>query len=418
MTTSSAPANTSSPNEVAADRWSRALMNNFGVPPIELVSGQGAVVVDADGKQYLDLLGGIAVNALGHAHPAVVQAVSEQVATLGHVSNFFTHPTVLALSERLLDIAGLRDGRTDPNGRVLFCNSGAEANEAAFKMARLTGRPRLIAAEGAFHGRTMGALALTGQPAKRAPFEPMPAGVEFVPYGDVSALRGAVDETVAAVFLEPIMGEAGVVPAPDGYLAAARRITAEHGVLLVIDEVQTGIGRTGSWFAHTGAGIVPDVTTLAKGLGGGLPIGAVIGVGAAAELLQPGQHGSTFAGNPICAAAALAVLNTIENDGLLDHVDALGKQIVSAVEDLGHPLVDHVRGAGLLLGIVLTDSLAPAVSLAARDAGFIINAPAPGVIRLAPPLILTQQQADSFVAALPGILDSARATTSAAKGSA
>jgi acetylornithine aminotransferase len=418
-----APANTLTPNEMAADRWSRALMNNFGVPPVELVSGQGAIVIDADGQQYLDLLGGIAVNALGHAHPAVVQAVSDQVATLGHVSNFFTHPTVLALSERLLDIAGLRDASSDslhadPNGRVLFCNSGAEANEAAFKIARLTGRPKMIAAEGAFHGRTMGALALTGQPAKRAPFEPMPAGVEFVPYGDISALRAAVDDTVAAVFLEPIMGEAGVIPAPDGYLAVARQITAEHGALLVIDEVQTGIGRTGSWFAHTRTGIVPDVITLAKGLGGGLPIGAVIGIGDAAALLQPGQHGSTFAGNPVCAAAALAVLNTIDNDGLLDHVDALGKHIASGIEDLGHPLVDHVRGSGLLLGVVLTESVSSAVALAARQAGFIINAPAPEVIRLAPPLILTEEQADSFVTALPAILDSAQANTQAQKGTA
>ena len=278
-------------------------MNNFGVPPVELVSGRGAVVTDADGKEYLDLLGGIAVNALGHAHPAIVRAVSDQVATLGHVSNFFTHPTVLTLAERLLDISGARD-----SGRVIFANSGAEANEAAFKIARLTGRPRIIAAEGAFHGRTMGALALTGQPAKRAPFEPMPGGVEFVPYGDVRALANAVDTDVAAVFLEPILGEAGVIPAPDGYLAAARQITADSGALLVIDEVQTGIGRTGNWFAHTAAGIVPDVITLAKGLGGGLPIGAAIGIGDAAQLLQPGQHGSTFAGNPVCAAAALAVL--------------------------------------------------------------------------------------------------------------
>jgi acetylornithine aminotransferase len=389
-------------NQAAADRWSHALMNNFGVPPVELVSGQGAVVTDADGKQYLDLLGGIAVNALGHAHPAIVKAVSDQVATLGHVSNFFTHPTVLALAERLLDISGARDRNP---GRVIFCNSGAEANEAAFKIARRTGRPRIIACEGAFHGRTMGALAVTGQPAKRAPFEPMPAGVEFVPYGDIPALRAAVDDTVAAVFLEPILGEAGVVPAPDGYLAAARSITAEHGTLLVIDEVQTGIGRTGNWFAHTKAGIVPDVITLAKGLGGGLPIGAAIGIGDAALLLRPGDHGSTFAGNPVCAAAALAVLDTIETQGLLDHVDALGKHIATGVEDLDHPLIDHVRGAGLLLGIVLTDSIGPATALAAREAGFIINSPAPDVLRLAPPLILTTEQADSFVAALPGVLD-------------
>jgi len=398
-TTESVAMQNQSNNQLAAQRWSQALMDNFGVPPVELVSGRGAVVTDADGKQYLDLLGGIAVNALGHAHPAVVKAVSEQVATLGHVSNFFTHPTVLTLAERLLDICGARE-----NGRVIFCNSGAEANEAAFKMARRTGRPRIIACEGAFHGRTMGALALTGQPAKRVPFEPMPAGVEFVPYGDIPALQAAVDDTVAAVFLEPILGEAGVVPAPDGYLAAARAITAEHGTLLVIDEVQTGIGRTGSWLAHSRSGIVPDVITLAKGLGGGLPIGAAVGIGPAAHLLQPGEHGSTFAGNPVCAAAALAVLDTIVADNLLDHVDALGKHIATGVEDLDHPLIDHVRGAGLLLGIVLTENLAPAAALAAREAGFIINAPAPGVLRLAPPLILTTEQADSFIEALPDIL--------------
>ncbi len=407
MTTTSTAQQVSA-NGRAADRWSHALMNNFGVPPVELVSGRGAVVTDADGKEYLDLLGGIAVNALGHAHPAIVRAVSDQVATLGHVSNFFTHPTVLTLAERLLDISGARD-----SGRVIFANSGAEANEAAFKIARLTGRPRIIAAEGAFHGRTMGALAITGQPAKRAPFEPMPGGVEFVPYGDIDALANAVGTDVAAVFLEPILGEAGVIPAPDGYLAAARQITAENGALLVIDEVQTGIGRTGNWFAHTSAGIVPDVITLAKGLGGGLPIGAAIGIGDAAHLLQPGQHGSTFAGNPVSAAAALAVLDTIESTGLLDHVDSLGKHITAAVDDLGHPGIDRVRGAGLLLGIVLTDNIGPDTVLAAREAGFLINAPGPGVLRLAPPLILSTDQADSFVAALPGILQAAGAAVGA-----
>ncbi len=387
-------------------------MNNYGTPLVELVSGHGAVVIDADGTSYLDLLGGIAVNALGQAHPAIVAAVSEQVATLGHVANFFSHPRVLQLAERLLQISG-----AGADGRVIFGNSGAEANEAAFKIARRTGRPRIIAAEEAFHGRTMGALALTGQPAKRAPFEPMPAGVEFVPYGDIPALQRVVDSDVAAVFLEPILGEAGVLPAPDGYLAAARAITAEHGALLVIDEVQTGIGRTGTWFAHSRAGIVPDVITLAKGLGGGLPIGAAIGFGPAAHLLQPGQHGSTFAGNPICAAAALAVLQTIESDGLLDHVDALGKHIATAIDDLDHPLIRKVRGAGLLLGIVLTESIGPAVVLASRQAGFLINAPAPDVLRLAPPLILTTQQADSFITALPDILQSAQLDTARGKDS-
>ena len=392
-----------SANQRAAGRWSRALMNNFGVPPVELVSGVGAVVTDADGHEYLDLLAGIAVNALGHAHPAVVEAVTRQISTLGHVSNFFTHPTVLELAEKLLHISGFGS-----DGRALFCNSGAEANEAAFKMARLTGRPRMIAAEGGFHGRTMGALALTGQPAKRAPFEPMPAGVEFVPYGDIAALETAVDESVAAVFLEPILGEAGVIPAPDGYLAAARRITRERGALLVVDEVQTGIGRTGAWFAFQHAGIVPDVITLAKGLGGGLPIGAVLATGGAATLLNPGQHGSTFAGNPVCAAAALAVIATIETEGLIDHVASLGKHIASSIEGLGHPRILGVRGAGLLLGVVLGADIAAGAAAAARDAGFIVNAPAADVLRLAPPLILTTDQADTFVRALPGLLDTAQ----------
>lgn len=376
-------------------------MNNFGTPTIELVRGQGAIVSDADGNNYLDLLGGIAVNALGHGHPAIVAAVTHQIQTLGHVSNFFAHPTVIALAERLLDIAGAA-----ADGKVIFCNSGAEANEAAFKMARRTGRPKIIAAQGSFHGRTMGALALTGQPAKRAPFEPMPAGVEFVPYGDAAALTAAVDEQVAAVFLEPIMGEAGVIPAPDGYLAAARKITKDNGALLVIDEVQTGIGRTGSWFAHQRSGIRPDIITLAKGLGGGMPIGAAIGIGAAANLLLPGQHGSTFAGNPVCAAAALAVLDTIIKDNLLEHVETLGKEFISSVEGLGHPLIDHVRGAGLLLGIVLTQPVAAAAATAALDRGFIINAPAADVLRLAPPLILTAEQAHTFIDSLPTILSS------------
>lgn len=392
-------------NRTAATRWAGAVMSNFGVPGVELVSGRGAVVTDADGKEYLDLLGGIAVNSLGHAHPAVVAAVTEQINTLGHVSNYFAHPKVLDLAEQLLRLLGAED-----DGRALFCNSGAEANEAAFKMARLTGRPRMIAADGGFHGRTMGALALTGQPGKRAPFEPMPAGVEFVPYGDVQALRAAVDTDVAAVFLEPVQGEAGVIPAPDGYLAAAREITSAHGALLVIDEVQTGIGRTGTWFAHQRAGIRPDIVTLAKGLGGGLPIGAAIGIGPAARLLSAGQHGSTFAGNPVCAAAALAVISTIESERLLDHVDALGKHLAGAVEDLGHPLVHHVRGAGLLLGIVLTRAVSAEAAAAAMSAGFIVNAPAPDVLRLAPPLILTIEQADSFVTALPAILDTASRT--------
>ncbi|MFC7449014.1 acetylornithine transaminase [Rhodococcus daqingensis] len=388
--------------EPLQQRWSNALMDTYGVPRVALVRGEGAVVTDADGKQYLDLLAGIAVNILGHAHPAVVEAVTAQLSTLGHTSNLYATEPGIALAEQLLAHLGAP-------GRVFLCNSGTEANEAAFKLARATGRPNIIAAEKSFHGRTMGALALTGQPAKRAPFEPMPPGVSHVPYGDIEALDRAVDADTAAVFLEPIMGESGVVVPPDGYLAAARKITADRGALLVLDEVQTGIGRTGWFYAHQAVGIVPDVMTLAKGLGGGMPIGACIATGAAAELFGPGKHGTTFGGNPVCAAAALAVLRTIADQDLISHADALGKAITQGIENLGHPLVDHVRGAGLLLGVVLTREVAPAVEVAARDAGFLVNAAAPDVIRLAPPLILTEEQADGFVAALPAILDVAEA---------
>ncbi|MGZ8180100.1 acetylornithine transaminase [Williamsia sp. SKLECPSW1] len=380
------------------ERWSSALMDNYGTPGLALTHGSGAVVVDADGREYLDLLGGIAVNSLGHGHPAVVEAVTRQLQTLGHVSNLYVSEPVVALAESLLDRWGVP-------GRAFFCNSGAEANEAAFKIARRTGRSRIIAAENGFHGRTMGALALTGQPAKRAPFEPMPAGVTFVPYGDVAALTAAVDGDTAAVVLEPIQGEGGVVVPPADYLAAARAVTSEHGALLVIDEVQTGVARTGPFLAHQSAGIVPDVVTMAKGLGGGLPIGAVLATGAAADLLTPGQHGTTFGGNPVCAAAALAVLATVDSERLGDHAAAVGKTIATGIEDLGHPLVSHVRGAGLLLGVVLTAERAKAVESAARTAGFLVNAPAADVIRLAPPLVVSDDQARGFVAALPAILD-------------
>ncbi|MBM4492275.1 acetylornithine transaminase [Rhodococcus hoagii] len=394
-------------------RWSGALMNTYGVPRVALVRGEGAVVTDADGKRYLDLLAGIAVNILGHAHPAIVEAVTTQLSTLGHVSNLYASEPAVALAEHLLMQLGVGDNAGSVTGRVFLCNSGTEANEAAFKLARATGRPKIIAAEKAFHGRTMGALALTGQPDKRAPFEPMPPGVEHVPYGDLEALDRAVDEDTAAVFLEPIMGEGGVVVPPEGYLAGARKITAERGALLVLDEVQTGIGRTGWFYAHQAAGIVPDVMTLAKGLGGGMPIGACIATGAAAELFGPGKHGTTFGGNPVCAAAALAVLKTIAADDLLTRADMIGKVLSTGIEGLGHPLVDHVRGSGLLLGVVLTQDVAPTVEAAAREAGYLVNAAQPGVIRLAPPLILTEEQAEGFVAALPGILDTAAAESAA-----
>ncbi|MDT7736809.1 MAG: acetylornithine/N-succinyldiaminopimelate aminotransferase, partial [Mycobacterium sp.] len=293
----------------------------------------------------------------------------------------------------------------DAETRVFFCNSGTEANELAFKLSRLTGRTKLVAAQEAFHGRTMGALALTGQPAKQAPFAPLPGDVTHVPYGDANALAAAVDDETAAVFLEPIMGESGIVVPPDGYLAAARDITSGHGALLVLDEVQTGMGRTGTFFAHQHDGITPDVVTLAKGLGGGLPIGACLAVGPAAQLLTPGLHGSTFGGNPICAAAALAVLRVLTGEDLVRRAGVLGKTLHQSIESLHHPLIDHVRGRGLLCGVVLTAPTAKEVEAAARAAGFLVNAAAPDVVRLAPPLIITEHQIDTFVTALPGILD-------------
>jgi acetylornithine aminotransferase len=368
-------------------------MDNYGTPPVALVAGAGAVVVDEAGREYVDLLGGIAVNALGHAHPAVVDAVSRQVATLGHVSNLYAAEPPVALAELLLTLSGRP-------GRVFFGNSGAEAVEAAFKLSRRTGRTRVVAADGAFHGRTMGALALTGQPAKADPFRPLPGDVTHVPYGDAGALAAAVDDGTAMVILEPIQGEAGVVVPPAGYLAAAREIATRHGALLALDEVQTGVGRTGHWFAHQADGVEPDLVTLAKGLGGGLPVGACLAFGDAARLLTPGSHGSTFGGNPVCCAAALAVLRTIAADGLLDHVKRVGEQLRRGIEALGHPLIDHVRGAGLLLGVALTAPAAAAVSDGLRDAGFLVNACQPDVLRLAPPLVLTAEQADAFLAAL------------------
>jgi acetylornithine aminotransferase len=383
-------------------RWTQSVMPTYAAPRLTLVRGAGAQVWDEDGNSYVDLVAGIATNALGHAHPAVVEAVSRQVATLGHTSNLVANEPSVQLAERLLQLTG-RDGK------VFFSNSGAEANEAAFKIARRTGRPHLVAAHGAFHGRTLGALALTGQPDKRAPFEPLPAGVSFVPYGDAGALRSAVGPDTAAVFLEPLLGEAGVVPPPEGYLATARQATTEAGALLVLDEVQTGIGRTGAWFAHQSVGVEPDVLTLAKGLGGGLPIGACIAFGDAATLLSAGQHGSTFGGNPVSCAAALAVLETIERDDLCGHAKRLGERIVAGINELGHPLVDHVRGEGLMLGVVLTAPVAAAVEKAARDNGFLVNAPAGDVVRLVPPLVLTDEQADAFLAALPAVLDAAGA---------
>ncbi|MDR7081572.1 acetylornithine aminotransferase [Arthrobacter ginsengisoli] len=402
-------------------RYSSSLLGVFGTPQRVLVRGAGCLVWDADGKEYLDLLGGIAVNALGHAHPFVTSVISSQLATLGHVSNFFTSPTQIALAEKLLEIT-----RAPAGSKVFFANSGTEAVEAAFKLARRnngtspdgaagsTGREntakprtRIIALEGAFHGRTMGALALTAKEAYRAPFAPLPGGVEHVPFGDIDALRSAVDETVAAVFLEPIQGEAGVLPLPDGYLKAAREATSAAGALLILDEVQTGIGRTGKWLASEDAGIVPDAVTLAKGLGGGFPIGALVTFGPdTSALLTAGQHGTTFGGNPVATAAALATLHVLENQRILDHVRTVGEHLRSGLATING--ITAVRGEGLLIGFDLDADIAPAVVTAGLEAGFIVNSPGPHTIRLAPPLILSTEQADRFLAALPALLQTAK----------
>ena len=390
-----------------AQRYGRAVMNTFGAPQRVLVRGRGARVWDADGAQYTDLLAGIAVNCLGHAHPAVVGAVTAQLSTLGHVSNFFTTPAQITLAEELI---GLVFPGADPaDSRVFLANSGTEANEGAFKIARRHGgaqRPRVLALTDAFHGRTMGSLALTHKAAYREPFEPLPGGVEFIPAGDIEALRTAMGPDVAALVIEPIQGEAGVRELPAGYLEAARELTEAAGALLIIDEVQTGMGRTGAWMAHhlLAPGVVPDVVTLAKGLGGGIPIGAVVATGQAAALLEPGQHGTTFGGNPVACAAALAVIGTIRSQSLLERVQQLGSawsRQLAAVDG-----VDQVRGRGLLLGVGLEDGLPPAAEIAAALAvgGFIVNAPRPDTIRLAPPFILSDDDARAFTTTLSEVL--------------
>ena len=386
--------------EELAARWSAVMMSNYRTPPVALDHGAGATVTDVDGREYTDLLGGIATTILGHAHPKVVEAIARQARTLGHVSNLAMHEPGVALAERLLELAGRP-------GRVFFCNSGAEANEAAFKISRLTGRPEVVTAEGSFHGRTMGALALTGQPGKADAFAPLPGGVRYVPYGDADALAGTVSGQTAMVLLEPVLGEGGVLPAPAGYLAAAASAAAGAGALFALDEVQTGMGRTGHWFAHQAEGVTPDVVTLAKSLGGGLPMGALLAFGEAAELLTAGAHGSTFGGNPIAAAAALAVIDTICEEGLLERAKELEHRFRTSIEGLGHPAVHGVRGSGALLGVVLTAPAAAALEAALRAAGFLTNAVAPDVLRLAPPLVLTDAQVDAFASALPAALDDA-----------
>ncbi|MGY0536207.1 acetylornithine transaminase [Nocardioides sp. YJ-D4] len=386
-----------------SERYADALMNTFGTPKLVLTRGEGAHVWDEDGKEYVDLLAGIAVNALGHAHPALVSAVTSQMESLGHVSNFFTSHPQVELAEALL--ARVPGGET---GRVFFTNSGTEANEAGFKLTRRTGRTHIVAAQGAFHGRSMGALALTAKEAYRKPFEPLPGEVTFVPYGDASALAAAVTDETAAIILEPIQGEAGVIVPPADYLAAARAVADEHGALLWLDEVQSGLGRTGRWFAHETSGVTADIVTLAKGLGGGFPIGACIGLGRAATLFEPGNHGTTFGGNPVACAAGLAVIDTIEADGLLEHVTVLGQKLRDGLA--ADPRVTRVDGEGLFIGVVLAGLDSGAVAAAALEAGFILNNATPERIRIVPPLVLTEDDAESLLAAWPSILDAAQET--------
>ena len=371
------------------ERWSASLMDNYGTPAMTIVRGEGTRVWDAEGRDYVDLLAGIAVNALGHGHPDLIRAVTGQMATVGHTSNLALTPPVVELAERLL---ALLDPSGSRAGRVFFCNSGAEANEAAFKLSRRTGRARVLVAERSFHGRTMGSLALTAQPAKQDPFRPLPGDVAVVPYGDADELRRVIDDDTAAVFLEPIQGEAGVIPAPEGYLRAAREACDAHGALLVLDEVQTGIGRTGMWFAHQHEGVWPDVVTLAKGLGGGLPIGACVAFGDAASLLGPGSHGSTFGGNPVSCAAALAVLDVLDRDGLVAAAVERGARLRTIVE--ASPMVAHTRGKGLLIGVVLAEPVAGDLEASCRRHGLVVNAIGADVIRLAPPLVLSDADLD------------------------
>jgi len=386
-------------------RWDAVMMHNYSTPPVALSHGVGARVWDVDGRAYLDLLGGIAVSSLGHAHPAVVEAVTRQVGLLAHTSNLAAHEPGLALSERL---AGLLPGPT----RVFLCQDGATANEAALKIVRkaMQGRrTEVISTHGAFHGRTLGALSVTGSPAKRAPFEPLPGPVTFVDFGDVEALRNAATGATAAIILEPVQGEAGVIVPDPGYLAAARAIADEVGALLVVDEVQSGIGRTGEWLMSAAQGVLPDVVTLAKGLGGGLPIGAVLATGSAADVFVPGDHGTTFGGNPISCAAALAVLDIIDRDRLLENVRSVGDRWAASFEAIDHPLLAGQRGVGLWRALELSAPVAPALEVHARSAGFLVNAVRPTSIRLAPPLVLTADEADEFSAALPGLLASVAA---------
>ena len=375
-------------NAQVSTAWKKALQDNYGVPSIALVKGKGSEVYDVEGKKYLDLLGGIATNVLGHAHPAIMKAVSKQVGTLGHVSNFYAHPNVVELAQKLASMTG------DKSARVFFAQSGAEANEAAMKLSRRTGKYRIVAAQGAFHGRTMGALSMTGQPSKREPFLPLIKGIKHVPYGDIKAMRRAISSKTAMVILEPIMGEAGVIVPPADYLAQVRELCTQKGALLVIDAVQTGMGRTGDWFGYEYSGITPDVITLAKGLGGGLPLGAMIALGDAAQLFVAGDHGSTFGGNPITTAAALAVIKVIEKDKIMIKVRKDQDFIMHKIALIEG--VSEVRGAGLLIGIQLDKPIASKITLLMREQGVLVNAANDSTIRIAPALNISRIQLTKF----------------------
>ena len=370
-------------------RWQRVIQDNYGTPSIELVSGKGSIVKDANGASYIDFLAGIATNVLGHGHPAIVKAVTKQISTLGHVSNFYAHPNVLELAEKLQKMTG------DKSARTFFCNSGAEANEAALKLSRKTGKYRVVATQEAFHGRTMGALSLTGQPSKRNPFKPLLKGIKHVPFGDSAAMKRAINKKTAMVIVEPIMGEAGVIVPPADYLKNLRQYCDDNGALLVFDCVQTGMGRTGDWFGYEYSGVKPDVITLAKGLGGGLPLGAMIALGPASQLFAAGDHGSTFGGNPVATAAALAVISSIEKEKILAHVDEVGEFLLAELALI--PGVIEVRGAGLLIGMTLEKPVAKLVVKKCQELGALINAPGDTTIRLAPALNISMKQAQKFV---------------------
>ncbi len=376
-------------NQLQQERWKASIQNNYGAPDLSLVNGLGAQVWDADGNEYLDFLGGIATNILGHAHPALISAITKQANELGHVSNLYSHPRAIELAEKLRDLTGSAEAK------VFFCNSGAEANEAALKLSRLSGRKKIVSTLGSFHGRTIGALSITGQVAKRKAFLPLLKDVSFMPYNDLKAAKKAISKKVAMVIVEPIQGENGVVVPDLGYLKTLRELTSKHGVLLVFDCVQTGMGRTGEWFGFEHEGVVPDVITLAKGLGGGLPLGAMIAIGSAASLFEPGSHGSTFGGSPIACASALASIKFLEDEKILERLKNL--ELTLKLEISKNPIVAQVRGSGLLIGIVLKVAIAKKFVTDLQHNGILANATSDSVIRIAPPLIVSDSQVSQFI---------------------